>query len=71
MTYWKQKKEQKSKQSVSKSQDKETNAEVYKDFNSVNELKAKATKEEKKSLERIETIAILLPLLVMAFITAE
>ena len=36
------KKEQKSKQSVSKSQDKETNAEVYKDFNSVNELKAKA-----------------------------
>ena len=37
---------------------------------SLDELKEKATKEEKKALERIETVAIFLPLLVAAFIMA-
>ena len=35
------------------------------------ELKGKATKEEKKALEKIEGIAIFLPLIIIAFIMAE
>jgi len=35
------------------------------------ELKEKATKEEKKALERIENIAIFLPIIIMCFIIIQ
>ena len=41
------------------------------DHNSLSELRKKATKGEKKSLERIETIAMFLPLIIMFFIREQ
>lgn len=38
---------------------------------SLGELKEKATKEEKKAIDKITTIAIFLPLFIMCFIMSE
>ena len=38
---------------------------------SLRDLTDKATKEEKKALDRIEAVAMFLPLLIMAFIVSE
>ena len=41
------------------------------DHSSLKELKEKATKGEKKSVERLENIAIFLPLIIMFFIIIQ
>ena len=44
---------------------------AFLEANSLGELKKKATENEKKALEKIEFIAIILPLLIAGFIMAE
>lgn len=41
------------------------------EHSSLKELKEKATKGEKKTLERLENIAIFLPLIIMCFIILQ